>query len=126
MRDLNDLFFYARVVDHGGFAPAARALGIPKSRLSRRIALLEERLGVRLIQRSSRRFAVTEIGQTYHAHCKAMQVEAEAAQEGNQHAVVEMPTGLGESQGARDVDRGDGRHRASSVAERRPPRQHAV
>jgi len=81
MRDLNDLFFYAQVVDHGGFAPAARALGIPKSRLSRRIALLEERLGVRLIQRSSRRFAVTEIGQTYHAHCKAMLVEADAAEE---------------------------------------------
>ena len=81
MRDLNDLFFYVRVVEHGGFAPAARALGIPKSRLSRRIALLEERLGVRLIQRSSRRFAVTEVGQVYLAHCQAMLVEADAAEE---------------------------------------------
>ncbi|NUO72708.1 MAG: LysR family transcriptional regulator, partial [Frateuria sp.] len=36
MKDLNDLFFYAQVVEHGGFAPAGRALGIPKSRLSRR------------------------------------------------------------------------------------------
>ncbi|MBS0341626.1 MAG: LysR family transcriptional regulator [Proteobacteria bacterium] len=81
MKDLNDLFFYAQVVEHGGFAPAGRALGIPKSRLSRRVSLLEERLGVRLIQRSSRRFAVTEVGQTYYAHCRAMLVEANAAEE---------------------------------------------
>ena len=79
MQDLNDLYYFAQVVDHGGFAPAGRALGMPKSKLSRRIALLEERLGVRLIQRSTRRFSVTEIGQTYYAHCKAMLVEAEAA-----------------------------------------------
>jgi DNA-binding transcriptional LysR family regulator len=81
MQDLNDLYYFAAVVDHGGFASAGRALGIPKSKLSRRIALLEERLGVRLIQRSTRRFAVTEIGQNYYAHCKAMLVEAESAQE---------------------------------------------
>lgn len=81
MRDLNDLYFYVQVVDHGGFAPAGRALGIPKSRLSRRVAELESRLGARLIQRSSRRFAVTEVGQTYYAHCKAMLTEADAADE---------------------------------------------
>ncbi len=81
MRDLNDLYYYVQVVEHGGFAPAGRALGVPKSKLSRRIALLEERLGVRLIQRSTRRFAVTEIGQTYYTHCKAMLVEADAAEE---------------------------------------------
>lgn len=81
MPDLNDLYFYVQVVDHGGFAPAARALGISKSRLSRRIAHLEARLGVRLIQRSTRRFAITEIGQEYYRHCVAMLVEAEAAQE---------------------------------------------
>ncbi|MHC6227606.1 LysR family transcriptional regulator [Pseudomonas sp. X10] len=81
MQDLNDLYYYVQVVDHGGFAPAGRALGMPKSRLSRRIALLEERLGTRLIQRSTRSFAVTELGQTYYGHCKAMLVEAEAADE---------------------------------------------
>ncbi|WP_159914970.1 LysR family transcriptional regulator [Pantoea sp. 18069] len=81
MRDLNDLYYYVQVVEHGGFAPAGRALGVPKSKLSRRIALLEERLGVRLIQRSTRSFAVTEIGQTYYQHCKAMLVEADAAEE---------------------------------------------
>jgi DNA-binding transcriptional LysR family regulator len=53
---------------------------MPKSKLSRRIAVLEERLGVRLLQRSTRRFSVTEVGQDYYAHCKAMLVEAEAAQ----------------------------------------------
>src|SRR6478609_9126967 len=81
MQDLNDLYYFVQVVDHAGFAPAGRALGMPKSKLSRRIALLEERLGVRLIQRSTRRFAVTEIGQNYYAHCKAMLVEAQSAQE---------------------------------------------
>ena len=81
MQDLNDLYYYVQVVDHGGFAPAGRALGMPKSKLSRRIAMLEERLGVRLIQRSTRHFSVTEIGLTYYEHCKAMLVEAEAAQD---------------------------------------------
>jgi DNA-binding transcriptional LysR family regulator len=81
LTDFNDLYFFAQVVDHQGFAPAGRALGIPKSKLSRRVALLEERLGVRLIQRSTRRFSVTEVGQSYYAHCKAMLVEAEAAQQ---------------------------------------------
>ena len=81
MQDLNDLYYFVQVVDNGGFAPAGRALGIPKSKLSRRVAVLEDRLGVRLLQRSTRRFAVTEIGRTYYEHCKAMLVEAEAAQE---------------------------------------------
>lgn len=79
-QDLNDLYYYVQVVDHGGFAPAGRVLGMPKSKLSRRIALLEERLGVRLIQRTTRSFVVTELGQAYYARCKAMLVEAEAAQ----------------------------------------------
>lgn len=81
MQDLNDLYYFAQVVDHGGFAPAGRALGMPKSKLSRRIALLEERLGVRLIQRSTRHFSVTQVGQSFYSHCKAMLVEAEAAEE---------------------------------------------
>ncbi len=81
MPDLNDLYYFVQVVDHGGFAPAGRALGIPKSKLSRRIALLEARLGARLLMRTTRQFAVTDIGQTYYAHCKAMLVEADAAEE---------------------------------------------
>ena len=81
MQDLNDLYYYVQAVDHGGFAPAGRVLSMPKSKLSRRIAKLEERLGVRLIQRSTRHFAVTDAGEAYYTHCKAMLVEAERAQE---------------------------------------------
>lgn len=81
MQDLNDLYYFVQVVDSGGFAAAGRALGVPKSKLSRRIALLEQRLGVQLVLRSTRHFSVTETGQTYYAHCKAMLVEAQAADE---------------------------------------------
>lgn len=81
MKDLNDLYYFAAVVDHGGFSSAERALGIQKSRLSRRVLLLEERLGVRLLNRSSRRFSVTEIGREFYERCVAMLVEAEAAEQ---------------------------------------------
>ncbi|MFB0710014.1 LysR family transcriptional regulator [Buttiauxella noackiae] len=81
MQDLNDLWYFVQVVDNGGFSPASRVIGIPKSRLSRRIALLEESLETRLIQRSTRSFTVTEAGQIFYRHCKAMIIEAEAAQE---------------------------------------------
>ncbi len=81
MQDLNDLFYFVQVVDHGGFAAAGRALGIQKSKLSRRIILLEDRLGVRLLHRSSRRFSITEIGREYYDHCAAMLIEAEGAEQ---------------------------------------------
>lgn len=80
MQDLNDLYYFVQVVDYGGFANAARATGLQKSKLSRRIQQLEERLGVRLLNRSSRRFSVTEIGRDYYERCVAMLVEAEAAE----------------------------------------------
>lgn len=78
MHDLNDLYYFAMVVDHGGFAAAERALGIPKSRLSRRISQLETDLGVRLLQRSTRRFAVTDVGTSVHRHAQTMLAEAQA------------------------------------------------
>ena len=81
MNDLNDLYYFAAVVDHGGFAAAERALGIPKSRLSRRISALETELGVRLLQRSTRRFAVTDVGTSVHRHAQSMLAEAQAARE---------------------------------------------
>ena len=81
MRDLNDLYYFAAVVEHGGFSQAGRALGVQKSRLSRRVLQLEARLGVRLLNRSSRRFSVTEIGREFHERCVAMLVEAEAAEQ---------------------------------------------
>lgn len=81
MQDLNDLYYFMKVVEHRGFAAAGRAIFVPKSKLSRRIALLEDRLGVRLIHRSSHHFTVTDIGHEYFLHCRAMFIEAEAAQE---------------------------------------------
>jgi len=81
MQDLNDLYYFAMVVEHGGFAAAERALGIPKSRLSRRISQLETDLGVRLLQRSTRRFAVTDVGMSVYRHAQTMLTEAQAARE---------------------------------------------
>ncbi len=81
LQDLNDLYFFAAVVEHGGFSAAGRALGVPKSRLSKRVAQLEERLGVRLLQRTTRRFMVTEVGERFYTHCRAVLEEAQAAQD---------------------------------------------
>jgi DNA-binding transcriptional LysR family regulator len=78
--DLNDYRYFAEVVAHGGFAAAGRALREPKSKLSRRVAAIEARLGLRLIERSSRRFRVTEVGQSFYERCRAMMVEAERAE----------------------------------------------
>lgn len=93
MQDLNDLYYFAMVVEHAGFAAAERALGIPKSRLSRRIAQLEIDMGVRLLQRSTRRFAVTEVGQNVYRHAQAMLSEAQSAREAVDRLSVE-PRGL--------------------------------
>ena len=65
MQDLNDMVFFAEVAERGGFAAASRALGIPKSRLSRRVADLEAQLGVQLMQRSTRRLSLTQIGRAH-------------------------------------------------------------
>jgi len=78
MRDLNDLNLYAAVVTNGGFSAAGRALNTPKSRISRRVAALEEQLGVRLVERTTRRFKITEIGQDVYRHARAALSEAEA------------------------------------------------
>jgi DNA-binding transcriptional LysR family regulator len=79
MESLDDFYYFAKVVEHGGYAAAGRALGIPKSRLSRHVSSLEKRLNVRLVNRSTRRFAVSDIGQEVHRHAIAMLGEAEAA-----------------------------------------------
>jgi DNA-binding transcriptional LysR family regulator len=79
VQDLNDMLFFAEVVERGGFAAAGRALGLPKSRLSRRVAELEGRLGVRLLHRTTRRLSLTDVGAQYLRHCVAVREEAEAA-----------------------------------------------
>jgi DNA-binding transcriptional LysR family regulator len=79
MEDLNDLYFFASVVQYGGFSAAARTIGVEKTRLSRRIAALEKRLGVRLLQRTTRALAFTEAGQRFYDRCLATVEGAQAA-----------------------------------------------
>ena len=81
MQDVDDLLLFASVVAEGGFSSAARALGIPKSRVSRRIAELEKRLGLRLLQRSTRRTQVTEVGKAFYRRCEEVAAAARAAYE---------------------------------------------
>ena len=101
VRDLNDLKFYAAVVANGGFSAASRALAIPKSRISRRVAALEGQLGVRLLERSSRRFSVTEVGQDVYRHARAALSEAEAIEDvaarlkAEPHGLVRLSCPLG-------------------------------
>ena len=79
MEDLNDIYFFASVVQYGGFSAAARKIGVEKTRLSRRIAALEKRLGVRLLQRTTRALALTEAGQRFFERCAATVEGAQAA-----------------------------------------------
>lgn len=93
MQDLNDLYYFAKVVEKGSFAAAARHLGVPKSRLSRRVAALESALGVRLLQRTTRKLALTETGKAYFEHAQNVMAEAEAAAEAVERVRTE-PSGL--------------------------------
>ena len=68
--DFNDAFYFVQVVEKGGFSAAARYLNIPKSRLSRRVRQLEDDLGVRLLQRTSRFVTTTEVGKEYYRHAQ--------------------------------------------------------
>ena len=90
--DLNDLYYFAALVDKRGFTAAAEATGIPKATLSRRLRALEQTLGVRLAHRTTRRFALTEAGEEFHTHCLRVLEEARAAREGVQ-ARLAKPVG---------------------------------
>ncbi len=81
MHDLNAMFLFAKVVEHGGYTAAARVLGMQTSRISRHVTDLEKALGVRLLNRTTRRMSVTDVGQTFYQHCAALVAEAEAATE---------------------------------------------
>jgi DNA-binding transcriptional LysR family regulator len=81
MRDFNDLQFFAAVVQHRGFSAASRALKVPKSRISRRVASFEERLGVRLLDRTTRGLGLTHVGQQVFEHAHAAVIEADAVEE---------------------------------------------
>ena len=91
--DLNDLYYFTLVVDAGSYTAAARSLGLQTSKLSRRVAQLEEELGVRLINRTTRRLSLTEAGQTFHRHCVALLEEAQAARDAIDQ-ILTKPQGL--------------------------------
>jgi DNA-binding transcriptional LysR family regulator len=81
-----------QVVDRGGFTAAGRTLRIPKSTLSHRIQQLDTNLGVRLLNRTSRRFGMTDAGEEFHRHAVVMLREAEQALTAIRHRLNE-PTG---------------------------------
>jgi DNA-binding transcriptional LysR family regulator len=90
--DLNDFFYFVQVVDRGGFTAAGRTLRIPKSTLSHRIQQLENTLGVRLLNRTSRRFGMTDAGSDFYRHAVMMLREAELAETAIRQRLSE-PTG---------------------------------
>lgn len=79
-RDLNDSLIFAKVVEQGSFIAAARALGLPKTTVSRKVQDLEQRLGARLLHRTTRRIGLTEAGSVYHEHCQRIARELEDAE----------------------------------------------
>ena len=101
-KDLNNLYFFARVVEFGSYTAAAEALGMQTSKLSRRVGALEKELGVRLLNRTTRKLSLTDAGKTFHRHCTALIAEAEAAKDAIGQTLssprgvvrVSCPTGL--------------------------------
>lgn len=77
--DLNEMAIFAHVVEAGSFTGAAKHLGLPKSTISRKITQLEERLGVRLIQRTTRSLNLTDTGSAYYNQCSRILAEIEEA-----------------------------------------------
>jgi DNA-binding transcriptional LysR family regulator len=86
--DLNDFFYFVQVVDRGGFTAAGRTLHVPKSTLSHRVQQLEAELGVRLLNRTSRRFGMTDAGDEFYRHAVAMLQQAEQAETAIRHRLT--------------------------------------
>ncbi len=93
INDLNNLVFFAKVVDAGSYSAAAEALDMQTSKLSRRISALEAELGVRLLNRTTRKLSLTEIGKTFYGHCVALIAEAQSAKDAV-HQTLSSPQGL--------------------------------
>lgn len=92
MINLNDMVLFAKVAESKGISHAARLLNIPKSRVSRRMAVLEEALGTRLLERTTRATELTEMGGIFLQHCKRIDEEAESAVE-SMNQMLEAPRG---------------------------------
>ena len=78
--DLNEILVFARVVQNGSFTGAAAQLDMPKSTVSRKVSELEERLNARLLQRTTRKLSLTDIGRTYYDYCARIVAEVEDAE----------------------------------------------
>jgi len=79
--DLNDIVVFTKVVETKSFTGAAEQLGLPKSTVSRKLAQLEERLGVRLVQRTTRKLALTDIGEAYYERCARIVADVALAEQ---------------------------------------------
>lgn len=93
MLDLKDVFYFVQVVDRGGYTSAGKSLGLPKSTLSHRIRALEDVLGVTLLNRTSRRFGVTEVGTQFYHYAQTLLQTAAVAEEAVRQRATE-PSGV--------------------------------
>src|SRR5215470_18476997 len=84
---------FVKVVEAGNFSLAARRLGMPTTTVSAKVAGLEKRLGVRLIERTTRKLRMTEAGETYFRHCAIATREVELGEAALQSA-KEKPYGV--------------------------------
>ena len=78
--DLNSMAVFARVVEEQGFSAAARRLGLSKSAVSKHVAQLEDRIGAQLLQRTTRRLRLTDVGAAFYERCARILAEAEEAE----------------------------------------------
>ena len=78
--DINDMLIFLTVVEAGSFTLAADRLDMPKANVSRKVSRLEDRLGVRLLERTTRSQHLTEAGKRYLAHCKRIQEQVDLAE----------------------------------------------
>lgn len=83
--ELSSMAIFARVIETGGFSTAARDLGVSKSLVSKEVSRLEDRLGVRLLNRTTRRLSLTEAGAAFYEGCQRVLSEAESAKEAVSH-----------------------------------------
>jgi DNA-binding transcriptional LysR family regulator len=87
---LEDMALFARIVERGSLSGAARDLGLSKSLVSRRLGELEDRLGARLVNRTTRRLALTEIGREFHERARRVLQDAEEAEACAREASMEF------------------------------------
>lgn len=81
MDHLTGISVFARVVETNGFTAAARSLGLSKAAVSKQVARLEDRLGVRLLNRSTRRLGLTEAGRDFYERAQRILIEIDEAEQ---------------------------------------------